>query len=201
MTESFEKSFERLKPWVKAQLSAHRWQHTLGVIDTIEHMAHRFGADVQQARLAALLHDAAKGMDLEEMQRFVRASGANVPDSVFDSRSLLHAEAGALMAEQAGVDDPEILAAIRCHTTGKVGMNLLDKLLYLADFIEPGRSFPGLQEIRHAAAKNVDETMLLAVSASIRYLLDRREYIDPRTLEVYHDVLDRQNEKPERGNG
>ena len=141
-----------------------RYRHTLGVADTAQKLAQRYGADPGKARLAGLLHDCGK-----------EASDA-----------LGHAEAGARLAQEIyGVSDPEILSAIRFHTTGKPGMSLLEKILFVADYIEPGRSqAPRLPFLRQLAFQDLDQAVLEISEDTLAYLKEKRVFIDPRTQET-----------------
>ena len=149
---------------LKTVLKPKRYQHTLGVAETAVRLAEYYGASVQKARLAGLLHDCGK-----------EASDA-----------LGHAEVGAQLAETVyGVTDPEILSAIRCHTTGKPGMSLLDKILFVADYIEPGREqAPELPRLRQLAFQDLDQTVLEILEETLAYLKESGVVIDPRTQET-----------------
>ena len=123
-----------IRKHLKKKLDAYRYEHTLGVEFTCQALAMRYGYDLDKADLAGLLHDSAKRF--EDPVMLQKCLDRNIPVTAEEERdpSLLHAKLGAWMAEHKyGVDDPEILSAITCHTTGKPGMGLLDKILYVAD--------------------------------------------------------------------
>ncbi len=167
--------YERLKKELKPQ----RLTHTAYVLETAIDLAERFGADPKKARIAALLHDCAKYLPEQELLRFSDTEPPILP--------ILHAPAGADYAKRAyGIDDPEILQAIRLHTTGDAGMTLLDKIIYLADMIEPSRSFEGVDEIRNAAS--IDEMMHLALLRSIWYIKQCNQTVHPATLRALNDI-------------
>ena len=151
---AFAPMYERLH----RELSAHRMDHTAYVAETAIALAARFGADAKKARLAALLHDCAKHLSVGELLPYADTEPPVVP--------ILHAYAGADYAKTVyGVEDEEVLRAIRLHTTGDAGMTLLDKIIYLADMIEPSRDFPGVEEIRQQ--NTLDDMLRLAFSRSI----------------------------------
>lgn len=148
-----------LQARVRADLPEKRFRHTCGVMIEAARLAERWGADPEKARLAALLHDCAKYLPHEELLR--------LSDGEPDVPPVLHAFAGAAVARTVyGVDDADVLQAIRLHSTGDADMTLLDKLVYLADLTEPGRDFPGVERFRAACALGPDEAMRLALRGS-----------------------------------
>ena len=117
-----------------------RYEHTLGVSYTAMALAMRYGQDLDQAELAGLLHDCAKYFNDEEIIKKCRKHGIEVSEAELRAPAVLHAKYGAWLAKNRyGVSDPEILSAIRWHTTGRANMTTLDKIIYVADYIEPRR--------------------------------------------------------------
>ena len=153
-------------------LTAKRFSHTLAVAYTARSLALHHDVDPLKAERAALLHDCAKCFPLEEMQRICTESGKPVDPSLMDSGSLLHSVAGSILAESAyGVHDPEILRAIACHTTGRVGMTRLDMVVYLADKIEPTRaSYPLLDRVRMLSLASLEKAMLASMEGTASYV-------------------------------
>lgn len=171
---------------LKKTISLHRWHHTLGVADTAQRLAARFGVNPGKARLAALLHDCAKSLPYGEMRKLV---SENVPDTdelELDAEPVLHAPAGMVLAKRDyGVKDPEILQAIRRHTLGGENMTAMDALIYVSDFIEPGRRvFPGLEEVRALAETDIFAAMRLSAKLSNDYLASRGEQPHPKTIAI-----------------
>lgn len=160
--------YERLKQ----SLSDKRLMHSLLVADTARKLALLHGADPDTAELAGLLHDAAKCLPLGEMQRIVREKRLLLDKETLQSGNLLHGPAGAVLAqEEYGVSDPNILSAIRCHTTGKVGMLPLDLIVYLADKIEPSRRpYPALEEARRLAQTDLAAAARHLMKSSMAYV-------------------------------
>jgi predicted HD superfamily hydrolase involved in NAD metabolism len=115
----------------------------------------------------------------------------NMAKDLLDFHSeLWHAPVGSYLVEQeAGITDREILDAIAYHTTGRIGMTLLDKIVYLADYIEPGRSFPGVDEVREMAEKNLDVALIQAVRNTIVFLMSKKQAIYPDTFHTYNDLI------------
>ncbi|GGF83855.1 bis(5'-nucleosyl)-tetraphosphatase (symmetrical) YqeK [Paenibacillus aceti] len=174
---------------VSAQMPARRWTHVEGVIETSVRLAHRYGADPIKADLAALLHDLAKFWPVERQEAVVREQGLN-PELLDYDKQLLHAEVAAFVAEQEyGIDDPEVLDAVRYHTSGRVGMTLLDKIVCLADYIEPGRNFPGVEHIRELAEHNLEQALLAGFDSTISFLIEKGKIIFPLTLLARNDLV------------
>lgn len=142
---------------LQATLSPSRFRHTLGVAETAVRLAERFGVDAKQAELAALLHDCAKHMTVEEMRALVVRGCADSDEEEMANQRVLHAPAGMVWArERFGVNNPSILSAIRRHTLGDRNMSTLDALIYTADFIEPNRKpFDGLEAARELAEHDI----------------------------------------------
>lgn len=180
---------------VKAQLTDHRYQHTIGVMETAVVLAERFGADVEKARLAAIFHDYAKFRPKEEMKSLILEQNLG-EDLLHYGSELWHAPVGAyLVKKEVGIDDEEILEAIRTHTSGRIDMSLLEKVIFLADYIEPGRHFPGVEEVRETAEKDLDEAVKQAIMNTITFLMRRNQLVYPDTLHTYNDIVSQQGGK------
>lgn len=170
------------------KLSKKRFIHTLGVVNSAMYLAKKYGANIEDAHLAALLHDCAKEIPLLEMRDLV----ADLPcdQDMLHSGALLHGLAGMVLANtQYGVTNPDILEAIRVHTTGKENMSKLDKIIFLADYIEPNRNFPGVNDIRLAAEQSLDAGVLCGFDMTIRHLIDSGDSIYPLTILSRNDLL------------
>ena len=177
--------FERAKAWVASRLSQGRLEHSLRVADEAVRLARRWGADAEKARLAGILHDAARELPQEELRRLVAEHRIAVTEQELQVQELLHAPVGAfLVRHEFGMDDADVWAAIRYHTTGRAGMSVLEKVIYLADYIEPGRNFPGVDQARRLAEKNLDEAIFWALNQTIDYLAQRGRAAHPFTVEA-----------------
>ncbi|MDR3562890.1 MAG: bis(5'-nucleosyl)-tetraphosphatase (symmetrical) YqeK [Negativicutes bacterium] len=174
-----EKSLDKLT----ATLSSKRWEHSLGVAATAAELAEIYGADRGKARLAGLIHDCAREMSNNTLLQTAEAFGIVVTDVDKWQPVLLHASVGAVIAQREyGVDDPEVLHAILWHTTGGPEMSLLDNILFLADFIEPGRSFAGVDKLRKLAKKNLRDALLAAYDQTLNYLIIKQRPIHFATV-------------------
>ena len=181
------KEFDHIKEKLQNSLDSARYEHTLGVMYTAGSLAMAHGWDIRQAMLAGLLHDCAKCISLEEMARLCDENNFQISEMERGSKNLLHAKVGAVMAEQEyHINDKEILDAITWHCTGRPNMSTLDKIVYIADFIEPGRDqAKNLDKIRKLAFVDLDACMAQITYDILNYLRSKGYEIDPTTEETY----------------
>jgi predicted HD superfamily hydrolase involved in NAD metabolism len=174
---------------VEKQLKKPRYEHTVRVMETSIKLAEKYGADVKKAETAAIFHDYAKYRPLEEMQRWIEIE--QLPkDLLHYHHELWHGPVGALMAErEVGINDPDVLHAITVHTTGCAGMSVLDKVVFLADYIEPGRAFPGVDEVRKVSEDDLDKACWMASRNTINMLVSLHRKVYPDTFHAYNDLL------------
>ncbi len=184
---------EQLMDAVKAQMPEKRWIHTLGVMETAVQLANRYGGDPLKADLAAILHDYCKFWPVEKQAGIIRDHG--LPQDLLEyDKELWHAHAGAFVARKEwGIDDEEVLDAIRYHTSGRPGMTLLDKVVCLADYIEPGRDFPGVHKIREIAEHSLEKALVAGFDSTIGFLLGKGKKIYPLTILTRNDLLNEIN--------
>ena len=179
-----------IKKDLKNRLSERRYVHSAGVAASAYILAEKYGYNPKKAELAGWIHDCAKEMKLEEMQNIIDEQNLQVDEYMRSSRALLHGPAGSIMAKTIyGIKDRDIQNSIFFHTTGRPQMELLDKIIFLADYIEPSRDFPGINIIRRNAQKNLDTAVLSAYDATIRHLLDQKEYIYELTFLGRNDLI------------
>lgn len=179
-------SREALLGKIAEQMSQARFRHVLGVEATALDLADRYGCDRTKASLAALLHDYAKEqpdqvfldlIDRYQLDPVLKTWGNNV----------WHGLVGRyLITEQFGLADEEILTAIARHTVGSGQMTLLDKVLYVADYIEPGRDFPGVETARQLAAEDLDKAVAYETASTVAFLAKKGMPIYPQTIETYN---------------
>ena len=182
-----EYDLKLLQKQMKEELSDDRFEHTIGVMYTAESLAMRYGVDMTKAAVAGLLHDCAKCIPNAQKLKMCKKHDIEITEMEEKNPSLLHAKLGAYMAEAAyGVDDPEILSAIKWHTTGKPDMSMLDIIIYMADYIEPNRDkAPNLKQIRKLCFENIEEALYQVLEGNLEYLSDRPDMIDPMTKISY----------------
>ena len=192
MSEAYD--LKKIKKKLKNELDESRYEHTIGVMDTAACLAMRYGADLTQALVAGLLHDCAKCIPNDKKLKLCRKNGIEVTPFEEKAPFLLHAKLGAWMAEhEYHVSDPAILSAIACHTTGKPDMSLLEKIVFIADYIEPGRNkAPGLPEIRRLSFTDIDQALIRILSDTLDYLASSNDPIDPTTQNVLDYYLRRE---------
>jgi predicted HD superfamily hydrolase involved in NAD metabolism len=172
---------------LESELAYGRFVHTLDVAATAANLAMCYGADLDKAETAGLLHDCAKCMSLGKMLKICDKAGTDLSEFEKNSVSLLHSKAGAVLAESRyGVRDEDTLNAIRFHTTGRPGMSLLEKIVFVADYIEPGRdSAPNLPQVRKLAYESIDDCVLQILKDTLRYLATTGSAVDPMTQKTY----------------
>lgn len=182
---------DKIHNQLKEDIKPKRFRHTMGVVDIAVRLALQWGCTPEKARLAALLHDCAKYIDIEHKIALCAKFDVSVSDIEINNPELLHAKAGALLAyENYKIIDTDILSAIYYHTTGKPEMSLLEQIIYVADYIEPGRKHSDkLPEYRELAMLNLNKVTALILKDNMEYLqikhIDNQTLIDPMTLETY----------------
>lgn len=179
-----------IERWVEQQLTPHRWQHTLGVATTAVQLAERYGCNPAKVKLAALCHDCARELPKAAALKHLLEFGILADEMEASYPVLLHGPIAAeLVRRRFGIDDPAVLDSIRYHTTGRPRMCRLERILYVADTIEPGRRFTGVDELRRLAMTDLDKAVLACMDAAIRYLLNRGAVIHPRSLSARNWLL------------
>jgi len=173
-------------PWLRdqayAMLKPKRVRHVQGTEEEAARLAHRWGADAGSAREAAILHDITKNLDYAAQLRILAEYGMLVDDLTRESVKLLHAKTGAILARGLFSVSDAVYDAIAYHTTGRGSMTLLDKILYVADFIEPGRDFDGVQRLRELAYTSLDRAVLCGLELTLAELETRGERPHPNTV-------------------
>ncbi len=177
---------EQMKEKLATLLTDHRYTHSLGVVETAVKMAKIFDTDVEKTEIAALLHDCAKQIPHNTQLEMCHSFGIPLDEVKEKELGLLHAELGAYMAEHDfGVTDPEILDAIRYHTLGRKAMSDMEKILYLADIIEPNRKvFDGLNELRELCFENLDRALLFGFGLTISHTNRRGHILHNQTIDA-----------------
>ena len=185
VSEEAKKQFYECSVWMYKYLGAKRLLHTLNVGYLSAHLADVFGADKDKALIAGALHDCAKELPLEKQLELAKKYSGDL----FTEKKLLHSPAGATFAkEDFGIEDKEILDAICYHTTGRGDMNTLEKIVYLADKIEPSRNYTDLTPIREAAEKDLDSAMRMTAAAVRDKFVSQGRDIHPLTKQMMKDL-------------
>lgn len=181
---------EEMKLQLEGALSPKRFIHSLNVMNTAVELAKKHGIDREKAGIAGLLHDCARDIRGDEVFRFCKLYGIEVDYVSAAQPELLHGPLGYHLArEKYGVEEQDILDAIYCHTTGRENMDLLAKIVFLADYIEPNRSFPGVEEVRREAFTNINMALLQALDRTVKYVMMRGTYIHPDTIKARNGII------------
>lgn len=195
-----EHNLHKLQKKVKAELDRERYEHTLGVMYTSASLAMCHGADIEEALTAGLLHDCAKCIPAEKKIEKCQKYQLDISDIEYANPSLLHAKLGAFFAAtKYDVKSNDVIQAISSHTTGRPRMSLLEKIVYIADYIEPGRTeLPNMAEIRKLAFRDIDECLYRILKDSLVYLAAKKMPIDSMTQKTYDYYKDKLGKKEDK---
>ena len=184
-------NFNELKEIVKSKMSLKRFTHTLGVVEMSEKLAKIYNADIEKCKVAALLHDICKEMEIEYIKNICKNNFMNeLSEEDLENNEILHGFAGAYYVKnELGVDDKEILNAIKYHTVGTKNMTLIEKIVYIADDIEYGRNYPSVVEIREETFKNLDRGILMEIEHKEKYLESIGKKPHPNTDKLKKELL------------
>lgn len=175
---------EQIIEYLKEKLKKNRYEHSLGVRDTAIKLAEIYNADVKKARAAGLVHDCAKYMSDEEILSIAEQNDIYIDEVSRVNPQLLHGSIAAVIAKNImGIYDEEILNAVKYHTTGKKNMSSLEKIVYISDYIEPLRDFPGVEDLRKKAFTDLDGAMLDAFNNTIKVVIIRNQLLHVNTIQ------------------
>ena len=192
-------TFEQYEQEVKRHLTDKRFFHSQCVAAEAARLAQRYGADVEKARLAGILHDIMKDTPPEQQLKILRDSGIILTKTQSRNRKLWHALAGAAYLRGAlGVSDEEIVSAVACHTSGKGDMSLLEKTLFVADYISADRDYPGVEEMRRAADRSLGEAMVEGILFTVNELMEQRLPVAAESIQAYNDAIFTLEQKKEQ---
>lgn len=184
------------------EIGEKRFNHSIRVMETALGLAKIYDYNLEKTRTAALLHDCAKYTDKLYLLKLANDFDIILDDVMLHNYELIHGPLGAKIAEKEyGIIDVEILNAIRFHTTGRENMTLLDKIIYISDYIEPGRNFAGVDEVRALAFKSLDESILLAMDNTIKFLINKNNFIHLNTINARNYILQKNLEGDGSFNG
>lgn len=183
-------SVEEIKVYLKENLKQQRYIHTLGVADTAKKLAKLNGVSEEKAEIAGLAHDVAKNLSKEKMQEIIDENNIILSEVEKNNTELWHSIIAPIEAKKKlKIADNDILDALRWHTTGKENMSTLEKIIYIADMIEPSRNFDGLEEIRKLTFEDLDKGVFLGLTHSIKFLLTKNLLIDINTIKARNNFL------------
>lgn len=183
-------TYEQYEQEVKRHLTQGRFYHSQCVAAEAEKLARRYGADPEKARLCGILHDVMKDTPPQEQLKILEKSGIILTVAQRRNRKLWHALSGAAYLRDAlGIADQEILGAVECHTSGKGGMSLLDKVLFVADYISADRDYPGVEELRVTAYRSLEEAMVEGIRFTVDELMGQELPVAAESIEAYNDAI------------
>lgn len=181
---------EQFTEIIRKRLKPKRFAHSLAVAEEARRLAGRYGTDPAKAYTAGLLHDIMKNTPAETQLQILKEFGILLDNVEAHTEKLLHARSGAVFVEKVlGVNDPEIVTAIRYHTTARAGMGLLEKVLYLADFTSADRDYPDVEEMRRLVDIRMEDAMEYALTYTIRELLEKQQAIHLDTVAAYNEIM------------
>ncbi len=182
-------NLEDCKKIIRPFLSDKRFYHSVCVSKAAKELARKYGADAEKAETAGILHDIMKDLPPEQQLAKMKEYGIRLTDVERSAQKLWHAMLGAAyLKNELHVEDPEILDAVRYHTTGRKNMTLLDKILFIADFISADRDYPGVEKLRSAAQVSLTEALMEGFCYTIADLANGRKAIHPDTIEAYNQT-------------
>ena len=181
---------------IKERLSEKRFRHSLNVADCARTLAKKYGTDEEKAYTAGILHDIMKEETIDIQRKYMAENGESIREIEFPNPLVYHQVSGAAYCRLVlGIDDEDILSAIRYHTTGHRGMALLEKVVYTADFISADRCYPDVDIMRTKAAESLEKAMLYSLRYTISDLSNWEKAIHIDTVECYNDILENFKEK------
>ncbi len=183
-------SEEQIDEYLKKNIHESRYIHIIGVVETSENLAEIYGADIHKARLSAYIHDAAKYIPKDKIISIITDNGYEITEEDRDMPHLLHGLAGAIIGRNVmGIDDEEVFNAARYHTTGRENMSLLEKIIFIADFIEPSRDYPGVEYLRELTLKDLDKALIQAFDNTVKYVIEKGLMIHTDTIKSRNYLL------------
>ena len=181
---------------ISKRMKSARYKHSRNVAKEAIRLAKKYHADVEKAEIAGILHDITKESSQEEQFAIIEKAGIELTELEKSTPKLWHAISGsAYIKVILGIEDEDILNAVRYHTTGRAGMSLLEKVIFIADFTSEERDYDGVEKMRKAADKGLEEAMIEGMSFTISDLADRKLSIAPDTFQGYNEVVFAKNNK------
>lgn len=182
--------YSEIHDYLRKNLSHDKYEHSVNVSIEAGKLATCYDYDVKRAKLSGLIHDCAKELSVEEQIQYAKKCSFFVDELTYKIPEIIHAPASVYISKNIfGVTDIDILSAIRYHATGKENMSIIEKIIYIADIIEPFREFNGVRRIKEAAYKDLDKALLLALDSAIIYIVEKKSILHPDTINARNFVL------------
>lgn len=183
-------NLDEYKNLIKSKMSDHRFVHSVNVSKEARKLAKIYGADAEKAAIAGILHDITKEMPVEEQLKIITDSGIILDNVQKNAPKLWHGISGSIyIKENLDINDADILNSIRYHTTGRAGMSLLEKIIFVADFTSQERTYKGVSTMRKKSRKTLDEAMLYGFKFTFSDLSKRELAIHPDELACYNEIV------------
>lgn len=184
-------NLENINNKLKEMLPQKRLNHSLNVAKCASILSEIYNYDKDKAYLAGITHDCAKYLNKEEVKYYVNKYDIKLDSLENDNLALSHAVIGSYIAKyELNIDDEDIINAIKYHTTGKENMDMLEKIIYMADLIEENRSFPGVELLRELAySGKLDEALIISFNNTIKFVIDNNQLIHPRTIDARNYLI------------
>lgn len=182
-------TFKDYKKLVKSRMGEKRFTHSENVSKEAVKLAKLYGADPEKAELAGILHDITKETPNEEQLQIMEKNGIILTKLQLSSPKLWHSMSGAAFIQsELGITDEDIINAVRYHTSGRAGMSMLEKIIFVADFTSEERNYDGVEIMRKKSRKSLEEAMHYGLSFTISDLVKRERVIDPNAIDCYNDI-------------
>ncbi|MCR5636625.1 MAG: bis(5'-nucleosyl)-tetraphosphatase (symmetrical) YqeK [Clostridiales bacterium] len=186
--------YEEYKSLIKTKMGEKRYIHSVNMAKQAVHLAEKYGADVEKAETAGILHDITKEMPEDEQLQLMKKSGIILTKLQMTAPKLWHSISGACyIRDVLNIKDEDIFNAVRYHTTGRSGMSLLEKVIFIADFTGEERDYNGAEEMKQAAEESLEKAMEIGLAFSISDLVSRRMTVATETLDAYNELMMNKN--------
>ena len=174
---------------IKTRLSEHRYIHSIGVMEKAGELAEYYGLDINKARIIGLSHDIAKQMSKEEIKEYLEEYGIELDEIEILNTSLIHAKIGADICKREYNFDEQMANAVKYHTTGNPAMDLMAKIIFMADKIEENRNYIGIERRRELTVKDIDMAIIETIDYTIQYCIEKNELIHPNSINTRNYLL------------
>jgi len=180
--------------YLQMNLKESRFRHSLGVSETAVELASVYGQDIEKARIAGLAHDCAKNMVGDQLIKFAMDHEVEIDEISMLNPSILHGLVGSIIARTImEIYDEDILNSIKYHTTGRKNMSLLEKIIYIADYIEPSRKFEGIEELRNLSKIDLNEAVIMSFGNTIKYVINQNGLLHIDTIDARNYLLSKRS--------
>ncbi|MPN15898.1 hypothetical protein SDC9_163234 [bioreactor metagenome] len=188
-------NLESISNQLKNMLPERRFEHSQNVAKCAVKLSEIYRCDKEKSYIAGIIHDCAKYLESKEVDYYVKKYSIELDELEKNNLALSHSVIGSyIVRNEFNIDDEEIINSVKYHTTGKANMNLIEKIIYIADLIEEDRNFPGVENLRELAYNGkLDEALLTSFDNTIKFVIDNKQLIHPRTVEARNYLMKQNN--------